>query len=96
MWVDDGSGDDGDAEEETEKKKGKEKEKEKSGWEIVGGSGRCNACRKEETPCKINLVEIEKWRKNTEKGKVYKKALPTTSCQRCMEMRRKPCILPSV
>jgi len=95
----DGSGDDEDAEEETEKKKGKGKEtekgkeKEKNGWMIVGGSGRCLACRKEDTECRINLVEIEKWRKNTEKGKVYKKAPPATSCQRCMETRRKPCIL---
>ena len=94
MRVDDGSGDDGDAEEEAEKK-GKEKEKEKDGWEIVGGSGRCKACRKEETACKINLGEIEKWRKSTEKGKVYKKAPAATSCQRCMEVRRKPCILPA-
>ena len=30
-----------------------------------------------------------------EKGKVYKKALPATSCQRCMEVRWKPCILPA-
>ena len=92
MRVDDGSGDDGDAEEEAEKK---EKGKEKDGWEIVGGSGRCKACRKEETACKINLGEIEKWRKSTEKGKMYKKSPPTTSCQRCMEVRRKPCILPA-
>jgi len=91
MWVNDGSGDNGDAEEEMEKKG---KGKEKDGWEIVGGSGRCKACRKEETACKINLGEIEKWRKSTEKGKVYKKALPATS-QRCMEVRRKPCILPA-
>jgi len=90
MRVDDGSGDDGDVEEEVEKKgKGKEKDR----WEIVRGSGRCKACRKEETACKINLGEIEKWRKSTEKGKVYKKAPPATSCQRCMEVRRKPCIL---
>jgi len=92
MRVDDGSGDDGDAEEEAEKKG---KEKEKDGREMVGGSGRCKACRKEETACKINLGEIEKWRKSTEKGKVYKKAPPATSCQRCMEVRRKPCILPA-
>ena len=97
----DGSGDDKDAEEGTEKKKGKGKEtekgkeKEKNGWMIVGGSRRCNACRKENTECRINLVEIEKWRKNTEKGKSYKKAPPATSCQRCMETRRKPCILPA-
>ena len=87
----DGSGDDKEAEEEPEKKK----EKEKNGWMIVGGSGRCLACQKEDTECRINLVEIEKWRKNTEKGKVYKKAPPATSCQRCMETRRKPCILPA-
>ena len=84
MRVDDGLGDDGDAEEETEKKG---KGKEKNGWEIVRGSGRCKACRKEETACKINLGEIEKWQKSTEKGKVYKKAPPATSCQRCMEVR---------
>jgi len=96
MRVNDGSGDDGDAEEEAEKKgKEKEKEKEKDGWEIVGGSGRCKACRKEETACKINLGKIEKWRKSTEKGKVYKKAPAATSCQRCMEVRRKSCILPA-
>jgi len=89
MRVNDGSGDNGDAEEEMEKKG---KGKEKDGWEIVGGSGRCKVCRKEETACKINLGEIEKWQKSTEKGKVYKKALPATS-QRCMEVRRKPCIL---
>jgi len=92
MWVDDGSGDDRDAEEEM-KKKGKGKEKD--GWEIIGGSGRCKVCQKEETACKINLGEIEKWRKSTEKGKVYKKAPPATSCQRCMEVRQKPCILPA-
>ena len=61
MWVDnglgDGSGDDEDVEEETEKKKGKGKEtekgteKEKNGWMIIGGSGRCLACRKEDTEC---------------------------------------------
>jgi len=71
MWVNDGLGDDGDAEEEMEKKG-----KEKNRWEIIGGSGRCKACWKEETACKINLGEIEKWQKSTEKGKVYKKALP--------------------
>jgi len=76
-----------------ETKKGKGKEKNR--WEIVGGSGRCNACQKEETPCKINLGEIEKWQKSTEKGKVYKKALPATSCQRCIEVRQKPCIPPA-
>jgi len=49
--------DDGDAEEETETKKGKgketgkEAEKDKNGWMIVGGSGRCNACRKEDMEC---------------------------------------------
>jgi len=73
MRVNDGSGDDRDAEEEAEKKG---KEEEKDGWEIVGGSGRCKACQKEETACKINLGEIEKWWKSTEKGKVYKKAPP--------------------
>jgi len=83
MWVDDRLGDNRDAEEETDKKG---KGKEKNGWQIVGGSRRCKACQKEETACKINLGEIEKWRKSTEKGKVYKKALPATSssCQRCM------------
>jgi len=101
MRVDDGLGDDGDAEEETETKKGKGKEtgkgaeKDKNRWMIVGGSRRCNACRKEDTECKINLVEIKKWRKSTENGKVYKKAPPATSCQRCMETRRKPCFLPA-
>ena len=90
MQVDDGSGDDRDVEEETEKKgKGKEKNR----WEIVRRNRRCKACQKEETACKINLGEIEKWRKSTEKGKVYKEAPPATSCQRCMEVRRKPCIL---
>ena len=97
----DGSGDDEESEEETEKNKGKGKEsekgaeKEKNGWMIVGGSGRCLACRKDDTECRINLVEIEKWQKNTEKGRAYKKAPPATSCQRCMEIRRKPCILPA-
>ena len=52
MRVDDGSGDDGDAEEEAEKKG---KGKEKDGLDIIGGSGRCKACRKEETAGKINL-----------------------------------------
>jgi len=94
MQVDDRSGDDRDVKEETEKKE-KGKEKEKSRWEIVGGSGRCNACQKEEIACKINLGEIEKWQKSTKKGKVYKKAPPATSCQRCMEVRWKPCILPA-
>jgi len=61
MWVDNGSGDrlgdDENAEEETEKKKGKGKEtekgkeNEKNRWMIVGGSGRCLACRKEDTEC---------------------------------------------
>ena len=60
---------------------------------IVGGSGRCSTCQKEDTPCKINLGEIKKWQKKTGKGKVYKKAPPATSCQRCMEVRQKPCIL---
>jgi len=104
MRVDDGLGDNRDAEEETETKKGKGKgkemgkgaEKDKNGWMIVGGSRRCNACQKEDTECKINLVEIEKWRKSTENRKVYKKAPPATSCQRCMETRRKPCILPAM
>ena len=97
----DGSGDNEESEEETEKNKGKGKEsekgaeKEKNGWMIVGGSGRCLACRKDDTECRINLVEIEKWQKNTEKGRAYKKAPPATSCQRCMEIRRKPCILPA-
>ena len=93
MQIDDESGDDRDAEEEMEKKG---KGKEKNGWEIVRGSGRCNACQEEETACKIYLVEIERWWKSTEKGKVYKKAPPSTSCQRCMEVRQKPCILPAV
>jgi len=103
MQVDNGSGDrlgdDEDAEEETEKKKGKVKEtekgkeNEKNGWMIVGGSGRCLVCQKEDTECRINLVVIKKWWKNTEKGRAYKRAPPGTSCQRCMEIRWKPCIL---
>jgi len=79
------------------KRKWRRKERRKrrtdgrSSEEAEGG----NACWKEETPCKINLGEIEKWQKSTEKGKVYKKAPPATSCQRCMEVRQKPCILPA-
>jgi len=94
----DGSGDDEDAEEETENKKGKGKETEngKDGWMIVRGSRRCLMCRKDDTEHRINLVEIEKWQKNTEKGRAYKKAPPATSFQRCMEIRRKPCILPAM
>src|SRR6266568_4375912 len=57
-----------------EKKKGKGKEG--VAWEIVGGSGRCNACQKEDTECRIQLAVIEKWRKDIKAGKKFSK-VPT-------------------
>ena len=63
-------------EEETKTKKGKEK---KGRWEIVGGSRRCKACRKEGMPCIINLHQIELWQQRVWEGKKFTKALPDTS-----------------
>ena len=68
-------------EEEAKTKKGKEKKgRKEGGWEIVGGSGRCKACRKEGTSCMINLRQIELWRQRVQKGKKFTKAPPDTSC----------------
>jgi hypothetical protein len=92
---------DGDEEEESEAEKEKEIEKKGKGkakkeeWEIVGGAGRCDACRKEDTMCIINLVRIESWRKKLQAGKTFSKAPPETSCRQCVEVRRKVCILPA-
>ena len=75
--------------EEREKTKEKKKEEGKEGaaWEIVGGSGRCSVCRKEDTECQINLVVIEKWRKDIKAGKKFSKAPTGTSCKRCTSIR---------
>jgi len=76
-----------------EKKKGKGKEG--VAWEIVGGSRRCNACRKEDTECRIQLAAIEKWREDIKAGKKFSKAPTGTSCKRCVSIRRKTCLLPA-
>ena len=80
--------------EKSTKGKGKEK-KERNGWEIVGGRGRCAACLKEGTACVINLSQIEQWRKKVQEGKKFMKAPADTSCQQCVEVRRKVCMLPA-
>ena len=77
-----------------EKKKGKGKEG--IAWEIVGGSGRCNVCRKEDTECRIQLAAIEKWREDIKAGKKFSKAPTGTSCKRCVSIRRKTCLLPAM
>jgi len=91
MRVDDQS--EGGEGETKEKKKGKGKEG--VAWEIVGGSGRCNVCWKEDTKCRIKLAAIKKWREDIKAGKKFSKAPTGTSCERCVSIRRKTCLLPA-
>ena len=59
---DDGNGDEEENEGTKKKRKEKGKEKVEEDWSIVGGAGRCAACIRENTGCKINLPAIDKWR----------------------------------
>ena len=91
MQVDDESREEG----EKTKEKKKEKGKEGAAWEIVGGSGRCSTCQKEDTECRINLAVIKKWQEDIKAGKKFSKAPTGTSCKRCASIRRKSCLLPA-
>lgn len=85
-------------EQEEEKKKGgkaKGKGKEKDDWSIVGGAGRCGACARENTECKINLPAIEKWREEFQDGVAFNRHPGGTNCELCATVRKKPCALPA-
>jgi hypothetical protein len=69
------------------------------GWANVEGAGRCSACRKENTVCRINVALIEKWREDYKNG-VWKpsrggKAPTGTGCERCLGVRKQRCELPA-
>jgi hypothetical protein len=68
---------------------------EKDGWTIVGGAGRCEACVREDTVCKINLAAIGKWREEVRIGDEFHKNPPGTNCELCASSRKKRCILPA-
>ncbi len=69
------------------------------GWANVEGAGRCNACRKEDTVCRINLGLIEKWREEFRDGTWRptrgNKAPTGTGCERCLTVRKQRCELPA-
>jgi hypothetical protein len=77
---------------EKDEKEGKD---EKDGWTIVGGTGRCEACVREDTVCKINLAAIGKWREEMQDGAEFHKNQPGTNCELCATSRKKRCILPA-
>jgi len=82
-------------EKEARKEKGKKREEEKGGLGlvIVGGAGRCNACVREDTPCKISLLAIDKWQADVKSGMVFHKNPSGTNCEKCASDRKKRCIL---
>jgi len=88
---------DGGKEKEARKEKGKKREEEKGGLGlvIVGGAGRCDACVRENTPCKISLLAIDKWQADVKSGMVFHKNLSGTNCEKCASDRKKRCILPA-
>ena len=81
-------------EKEVKKEKGKKREEEKRGigLVIVGGAGRCDVCIREDTPCKISLLAIDKWRADVKSGMVFHKNLSGTNCKKCASNRKKCCI----
>ena len=62
---------------------------------IVGGAGRCDTCVREDTPCKISLLAIDKWRADVKSGMVFHKNPSGTNCKKCASDRKKRCILPA-
>jgi hypothetical protein len=64
-------------------------------WTIVGGAGRCEACIREDTPCKINVGAIDTWREKVGKGEVFTRGPAGTNCEQCANIRRKRCVLPA-
>jgi len=81
-------------EKEVKKEKGKKREEEKGGigLVIVGGAGRCDVCVREDTPCKISLLAIDKWQADVKSGMVFHKNLSGTNCKKCASNRKKCCI----
>jgi len=88
---------DGGKEKEARKEKGKKREEEKGGLGlvIVGGARRCDTCVREDTPCKISLLAIDKWRVDVKSGMVFHKNPSRTNCEKCASDRKKRCILPA-
>jgi len=81
---------------EKEVKKEKEKKREEGiGLVIVGGAGRCDTCVREDTPCKISLLAIDKWWADVKSRMVFHKNLSGTNCKKCVSDRKKCCILPA-
>jgi len=85
-------------EKEARKEKGKKREEEKGGLGlvIVGGAGRCDTCVREDTPCKISLLAIDKWQADIKSGMVFHKNPSGTNCEKCASDRKKCCILPAM
>jgi len=65
------------------------------GLVIVGGAGRCGTCVREDTPCKISLLAIDKWRADVKSRVVFHKNPSRTNCEKCASDRKKRCILPA-
>jgi len=88
---------DGGKEKEARKEKGKRREEEKEGLGlvIVGGARRCDACVRENTPCKISLLAIDKWRADVKSGMVFHKNPSGMNCEKGANDRKKRCILPA-
>jgi hypothetical protein len=90
----------GDEEEEAEDEKGREREKKgkgpvRDGWTVLEGDGRCEACRQLKVGCRVSLDAIEKWRATHASGKRHARAPHNTSCEKCSQELKKPCILPA-
>jgi len=83
---------DGGKEKEVRKEKGKKREEEKGGLVIVGDARRCDACVREDMPCKISLLAINKWQADIKSGMVFHK---NPSGTKCTSDRKKCCILPA-
>ena len=56
---------------------------------IVGGAGRCDAYVREDTPCKISLLAIDKWWADVKSRMVFHKNLSGTNCEKCVSDRKK-------
>ena len=61
---------------------------------MVGGSGRCCMCVKDDVQCHVNTTAILQWRECAEEGKVTAHAPTGTSCERCNTSLKRTCELP--
>ena len=61
---------------------------------MVGGSGHCRECMKDDVQCHVNTTAILRWRERVKEGKVTACAPTGTSCERCNTSLKRTCELP--